>query len=267
MLFFYYYLKHPLGFHGHNRAKSRIEFSNFYRQLAKPTPPQKFVSRQNSDVLRHSFSHHDNRQAYLNDPNLFGDGFGKKKIDSVNKSKWKPDFISWQDSANLNLVRNQLTRSIYQRDFASTQELRASMPQPPQSAAAATSRLLTGREAFDNNKMSVYKLNYSHGEPTKSHSKEIQEETYYRFINKNRAKSCMMNDETRRTTVASCLVWNDRRQQVMNHPGQNQQQLTQTNQSIQQTQQPLPVKREPTVFLPSTPPVSVAIEKLQLSTN
>ena len=262
MLFF---LKHPLGFHGHNRAKSRIEFSNFYRQLAKPTPPQKFVKRQNSDVLRHSFSHHDNRQAYLNDPLLFGEGFGKKKIDSVNKSKWKPDFISWQDaataSANINLMRNQLSRSIYQRDFASTQELRASIPPP----SPSNTRLLTGREAFDNNKMSVYKLNYSHGEPTTNHSREIQEETYYRFINKNRAKSCMMNDETRRTTVASCLVWNDRKTNPLNHqttvqsiqPQQQQQQQQQTN------QQPLPVKREPTVFVPSTPPV--VVEKLQLN--
>lgn len=187
-----------MGYHGHNRAKSRIEISNFYRQLAKPPPPRMFTARQNADVLRHSFSNHDNRQAYLNDPLLFGAGFGKKKIDSVNKSKWNPDFIAWKDS-NLNLVRNQFYRSIYQRDFASSDDIRSS-----------GARLLTGRQAFDNNRLSVYKLNYSHGEPNEKHSKEVREETYYRFINKNRAKSCL-NDEARRTTVASCLVWNDRR--------------------------------------------------------
>lgn len=194
-----------MGFHGHNRAKSRIEFSNFYRQLAKPTPPRKFTARQNSDVLRHTFSHHDNRQAYLNDPMLFGDGFGKKKIDSVNKSKWKPDFIAWRDAdASIDRVSAQLNqRSIYQRDYASSQELstiKTSVAPPP--------KLLTGRQTFDNTSLSVYKLNYSHGEPTGEHSKETREETYYRFINKNRAKSCMMAE---RTTVANCLVWNDRR--------------------------------------------------------
>lgn len=216
MLFF----KHPMGFHGHNRAKSRIEFSNFYRQLAKPTPPNKFMARQNADVLRHSFSHHDNRQAYLNDPMLFGDGFGKKKIDSVNKSKWKPDFIAWQQT-DPSIALAAPCRSIYQRDFASTQELnRWSSPLVHASLAAGSvpppppppqSRLLTGRQAFDNNSMSVYKVNYSHGEPTGDHSKEIREETYYRFISKNRAKSCI-SDDTRRANVASCLVWNDRRQ-------------------------------------------------------
>lgn len=205
-----------MGFHGHNRAKSRIEFSNLYRQLAKPPPPRMFTARQNTDVLRHSFSHHDNRQVYLNDPMLFGEGFGKKKIDSVNKSKWKPDFIAWQDSAAGKLVHSQQfnNRSIYQRDFASSHELNrstgVSAPSTPTTALSST-RLLTGRQAFDNNAMSVYKLNFSHGEPTAPHSKEIREETYYRFISKNRAKSCLSEEARRRTTVANCLVWNERR--------------------------------------------------------
>ena len=63
---------HPRGYHGHERAKSRIELSNYYRQLAKPIPPGMFKSRQTESVLKHSFSHHDNRQIFLNDP-LIGD--------------------------------------------------------------------------------------------------------------------------------------------------------------------------------------------------
>lgn len=254
-----------MGFHGHNRAKSRIEFSNFYRQLAKPPPPRKFVTRQNSDVLRHTFSHHDNRQAYLNDPLLFGEGFGKKKIESVNKSKWKPDFISWQDS-NLNLMRSQMNRSIYQRDFASSQELStmaAAATAPPSRSGACTSRLLTGREAFDNNALSVYKLNYSHGEPNPAHSREIQEETYYRFINKNRAKSCM-TDDARRTTVANCLVWNDQRHHqraptslAIQTNQQSSQAATQQQPQPQAQQSQQPPKRELTFFAPPSSEHSV----------
>lgn len=64
--------KHNRGFHGHSRSKPRIEFSNLYRQSAKPRPPVQFTLRQSDDALKHVFSKHDNKQIFLNDPMLFG---------------------------------------------------------------------------------------------------------------------------------------------------------------------------------------------------
>lgn len=104
---------HPTGFHGHNRANTRIEFSNSFRQCAKPIPPKVFQTRQRDDVLKHVFSKHDNRQIFLNDPNLFGAGFGKRKVTSKNLGKWNPEFIAWKEDAG----RDRLKQTIYQNDF------------------------------------------------------------------------------------------------------------------------------------------------------
>lgn len=193
---------HPWGYHGHARAKSRIEFSNYYRQLAKPVPPERFNFRQRSDVLRHMFSNHDNKQALLNDPMLFGTGFGKKKIESKNRSKFDPEFISWNEASGRDRYRN----TIYQRDYGSSGSLAGDAAPPPR-PNVMNSKLLTARQSVENGERSVYKVNYSHGEPNTDHSKQIREETYNRFINKNRAKSCMASHE--KITVANCLVWND----------------------------------------------------------
>lgn len=76
------------GFHGHKRSLTRIEFSNFYRQTAKPPPPEKFLLRQSSAVTSHPFSKHDNKQNFLNDSTLFDIGIGKKKIKSLNTNQW-----------------------------------------------------------------------------------------------------------------------------------------------------------------------------------
>ena len=96
------FLKHNRGFHGHSRAKARTEFSTMFRQSAKPRPPSQFLLRQRDDALKHVFSKHDNKQIFLNDPMLFGSGnYGKKKIDSVNKSRWKPDFVAWNESTHI----------------------------------------------------------------------------------------------------------------------------------------------------------------------
>ena len=131
------YFKNKEGFHGHNRAKSRNDYSNSYRLSAKPSPPEKFRIRLKENAVKHSFSKHDNKQAFLNDPNLFSNGIGKKKVESLNRSKWNPEFIAWSDECG----RENLKKSSYQNDFCNNSN---------------NSKLLIGRKNFDNQFVSVY---------------------------------------------------------------------------------------------------------------
>ena len=162
--------------------------------------------------------------------------YGKKKIDSVNKSRWKPDFVAWNDSTSINpeQASRVLKRSVYQNDFcrndpsvnsnlslfsqaSSTTSNHTNNTTTTSTATTATNtlgnKLLVARESRP---LSVYALNYAHNEPTSETSRETQKETYYRFIAKNmqRSKSCVGNDQQRRhqerNSVANCLVWHDR---------------------------------------------------------
>lgn len=208
---------HNRGFHGHSRSKSRIEFSNLYRQSAKPRPPTQFRERQRDNAFSHVFSKHDNKQIFLNDPMLFGSGsYGKKKIDSVNKSKWKPDFVSWNDST---LIKKS---SVYQNDFCQMDNINNNNTNSNGSMfsnysnATASSKLLSSRQNLDTRPVSVYAYNFNHNEPKRETSLETQNETYLRFISKNtqRSKSCVAVNKGRhyneRNNVANCMVWHDK---------------------------------------------------------
>lgn len=46
-----FYRQFPTGYYGHSRAKSRIDLCDYYRQLARPEPPKKFLERQNVGVI------------------------------------------------------------------------------------------------------------------------------------------------------------------------------------------------------------------------
>jgi hypothetical protein len=186
-----FFFKHAGGYHGHYRSKSRAEFSTFYRQNAKPRPPEKFSTRLVEDATKHTFSKHDNRQVFLNDPTLFGSGIGKKKIDSVNKSKWNPELIAWREK----LANNEAKishESIYQHDFCNY---------------LSNSKLLTGRKNQENRPISVYEYTFSHGEPKADLSKSVRLETYQRFINKS--ASAKISSHGERLSVANCLVWHN----------------------------------------------------------
>lgn len=157
-----------------------------YRQNARPLPPEKFRIRLRDDALKHPFSKHDNKQIFLNDPTLFSNGVGKKKVNSVNKSQWNPEFISWSIDAG----KEKSKKSIYQNDFCSL----------------TAPKLLTGRQNVENKLISIYSTNFSHGEPKPETSKEIQSDNYNRYMSKQRAKTCVSQDRER-LTVANCLVW------------------------------------------------------------
>jgi hypothetical protein len=114
---------------------------------------------------------------------------GKKKVESVNKSKWNPEFIAWSEDAG----KDRFRRSIYQHDFC---------------LYPNNSKLLTARSRLDTRNVSLYAFNYNHGKPNRDQSIETQKEAYSRFIeNRNsRAKTA----STERLNVASCLVWNEK---------------------------------------------------------
>ena len=42
----YIRVQFPNCYYGHFRAKSRADLSNYFRQLARPEPPRKFLDRQ-----------------------------------------------------------------------------------------------------------------------------------------------------------------------------------------------------------------------------
>ena len=46
-----FYRQFPTGYYGHSRAKSRIDLCDYYRQLARPEPPKKFLERQNVGMI------------------------------------------------------------------------------------------------------------------------------------------------------------------------------------------------------------------------
>lgn len=169
-------------------------------------PPEKFRTRQRDDVLSHTFSKHDNKQIFLNDPLLFGSGIGKKKIDSVNKNKWNPEFMGWSDDQG----RERLKRSVYQKDFCLNPN---------------NTKLLTARKSLDSRPVSVYACNFGNdNEPTIQNLRDNRKETYFRFINKNRAKSCVGE----RLSVANCMVWNDKITTQPRQENNNEQVQTET---------------------------------------
>ena len=182
--------------------------------------------------------------------------YGKKKIDSVNKSRWKPDFVAWNDSTNINPehASRVLKRSVYQNDFCRNDPTVNSnlsiFSQASSQVSTATNtstntnnnKLLTAR---DSRPISVYALNFAHNEPTSQTSKETQKETYYRFIAKNmqRSKSCVGNGTHERSSVANCLVWHDR----INSAKSNQSKMTNVESVQPQTQtqtQPQPQSQQ-----------------------
>ena len=148
--------------------------------------------RLDDDATKHTFSKHDNRQIFLNDPTLFGSGLGKKKIDSINKSKWNPELIAWREktvSTEAN-KQQQSNQSMYQHDFCKF---------------FTNSKLLAGRKNLETKPVSVYEYAFSHGEPKPELSKSVRLETYHRFMNKS--ANAKLSSQSDRLTVANCLVW------------------------------------------------------------
>lgn len=174
------------GFHGHNRSKSRIENSNSFRLSAKPSPPEKFKIRFKDNATKHHFSHHDNKQAFLNDCDLFSRGVGRRKVETSNKDHWNPELIAWKNEAGRG--REGPKKTLYQRDFC---------------VLTSPSKLLLNRQRYETPLVSSYTESFSHGEPRKETSRTIKADLASRYAFQ-RAKTCINREKS---SVAHCMVW------------------------------------------------------------
>ncbi|XP_013390381.1 uncharacterized protein LOC106158822 [Lingula anatina] len=183
----------PTGYYGHFRSKSRNDYINEFRYLAKPSPPKKFIKRSGENVARHVFSHHDNREAFLNDALYFEQGLGRRRVKTPYVSTFKPDLITWMPH------KKELDRS---EPHVSTYKLNYNVH------ANAREQLFIKRpkSSFDPDFKATTTYRYAHGKD-----------------NPNRDTLCAMNNQILLTTgqrqlrphtakaresVASCMSWN-----------------------------------------------------------
>ncbi|XP_075241817.1 uncharacterized protein LOC142336784 [Convolutriloba macropyga] len=92
----------PSGYHGHFRNRSRTTVTNEFRQKARPTPPEVFSRRFREIRLRNPFTSHDNKSALILDATGFGQGVGKKRIETPCASRYQPDFFTWAGERSVN---------------------------------------------------------------------------------------------------------------------------------------------------------------------
>ncbi|CAF3316348.1 unnamed protein product [Rotaria sp. Silwood2] len=191
----------PTGYYGHFRAKSRIDLCNDFRQFARPSPPKKFLDRQNSDATSHMFSQHDNRSKFECDPLVRSTqiGFGRRKSQTNVQGKFDPFFISWiPENVDRNNYIDDIKTTSYANDFNSD---------------LTSSQILFNAQPIDSssssNELSVYSTVFNHGQPDEQQAKQIHQETFQRYSATLTRRSQIQHNE-RSTNVASCLVWNNR---------------------------------------------------------
>ncbi|CAF3906177.1 unnamed protein product [Adineta steineri] len=199
----------PTGYYGHFRAKPRIELSNSFRQLARPTPPNKFVERQTSAATTHLFSDHDNRHKYEADALIRGaqKGIGRRRVNARVAGKFDPFLISWVPK---NVDRNTYIDEVkissyaddYSRDYASP-----SNEQPSTSSLSKSLPDIQGANKSPAAEGSIYSLGYSHGQPDPEHATQIRDETIKRYAG-TRLRRAQYKHIDRSTSVATCLAWN-----------------------------------------------------------
>ncbi|CAF1048867.1 unnamed protein product [Adineta ricciae] len=201
----------PTSYYGNFRAKSRADLAQYFRQLAQPIPPKKFVDRQTVEANTHVFSQHDNRFRFECDPlvrNTQG-GFGRRKTVNSARGNFNPYLISWVPR---NTDHKALAESVkitsygddYNRD-------------------TAPSRILAEIQTINNtddkntpspitSTASVYSCTYKHGQPDQERSKQIRQETFQRFLS---ARTQMSKQKSNKRSgngdgsVAACMVWNN----------------------------------------------------------
>ncbi|CAF0742172.1 unnamed protein product [Didymodactylos carnosus] len=202
------------GYYGHFRSKSRLELSNYFRQLAKPLPPKKFSKRQSAEAVEHPFSRHDNRFKFESDPLVFGTGFGKRKAKTNIRGAFDPLFISWVPKGSEKYTE-ETKPTAYQDDYShETSTKLLSVTQIPQDVSANDTAVECVKEPLGK---SVYKSVYGHGQPDIEQSKQTRAETFQRFLTTRTRRLQLQNQQAvdnaskggRRTTVAQCLCWND----------------------------------------------------------
>lgn len=181
----------PTGFYGHFRSKSRTDFVCEYRQLARPIPPRKFVARSKEPTRRHVFSHHDNRQAFLNDALIFQQGLGRRRVPN-STYQFKHDFITWMPEREF-VEKSRPLASTYKVDFMQD---------------TAKKQLLIKRPKTSFEGVPTTSYRYAHGKsaPNKDTIDAMNNEALKLSLlnRKDRAMSAVYKG---RESVASCLTW------------------------------------------------------------
>ncbi|CAF1122554.1 unnamed protein product [Rotaria sordida] len=203
----------PSGYYGHFRARSRADLCNYFRQLAQPNPPKKFLDRQKAEATTHAFSRHDNRFKFECDPLVRGTqtGFGKRKAQTNIRGEFDPLFVSWipknvDRKTYVDGVKITSYADDYNRDSTAPHTLsQIQLIQPINNDSEKTTTTLSPSSPLET---SVYASTYRHGQPDSEQSKQIRRETFERFLT-TRTRLLEQQCNQRSTSVASCLVWNN----------------------------------------------------------
>ncbi|KAL3852429.1 hypothetical protein ACJMK2_016068 [Sinanodonta woodiana] len=179
------------GYHGHFRNKSRNDFVNEYRQLAKPQPPKRFLQRARQPARGHAFSHHDNKQSFLNDALYFEEGLGRRRVPN-STYQFKQDFMTWMPEREF-IERSRPVLSTYRIDFNGSQK---------------QSQIFTKRPktSFEGPPTTSYRYAHCTGAPNRELIDAMNNEVLKLSLlhRKDRAMSARSEG---RESVASCLVW------------------------------------------------------------
>lgn len=237
----------PSGYYGHFRSKTRNDFVCEYRQLAKPQPPNKFLNRSQQPTARHVFSHHDNRESFLNDALYFEQGLGRKR--APNKAySFKQDFMTWMPEREYIQRTQRPLLSTYRKDFKTSQKVpQIYVNKPPSS--------------FDGVNTTSYR--YAHGSETANpnrHTINAMNNEALKLSLLNRKNRAMSARGTVRETVASCMNWNNPAKERPKTAVQNQTSPAATQTTMLQPHppsEPPPPRAEPPQPRVNPPPPAV----------
>lgn len=181
----------PSGYYGHYRSKTRTDFVNEYRQLAKPQPPRRFIHRSSQPVVSHLFSTHDNRNSFMCDASYFAQGLGKKRHPE-RSGAFDPNFMAWHTYRKDSRKGRPMT-STYRQDFR--------LEEP-------TIQLLTQRPktSFDGVPSTMYRTVHGADSPNRELINAMNNEALM-ITAVQRQQQAKLKKSERRETVASCLTW------------------------------------------------------------
>ncbi|XP_076096289.1 uncharacterized protein LOC143067119 isoform X1 [Mytilus galloprovincialis] len=202
------------GYYGHYRSKSRNDFVCEYRQIAKPVPPKRFLNRARQPTAKHVFSHHDNRESFLDSALYFEQqynaaiygftGLGRKRVPNETYN-FKQDFITWMPEREFT-ERSRPLCSTYRVDFKVSGGKSNQIPVP---IPIPVPQIIIKRPktSFDGVPTSTYRYAHSEGGPNKPTIDASNNESVKLSL-LNRKNRCMSAKPIRyRETVASCLNW------------------------------------------------------------
>ncbi|CAL1545146.1 unnamed protein product [Lymnaea stagnalis] len=180
----------PTGYYGHYRSRTRTDFVNEYRQLAKPQPPQRFIFRASQPASSHLFSLHDNRNSAITDASYFAQGLGRKRHPEKS-GQFDPSLIAWCKN-NGNNVGRPLT-STYRQDFRLEEPLVQKLVKRP-------------KTSFDGPLTTTYRTVHGTDAPNRDLINAMNNEALM-LTTHHRQCQAKQKVSGRRETVASCLSW------------------------------------------------------------